>query len=90
MKKIKWKKRDGLSGYRRAFVNGVNLDCYYGDKQWHSSARFNSCYEFGGWFNLLKDAQEDCIRLAKQILTDHHECLARAMKSFDVNSEVIQ
>ena len=87
MRKLKWKKRDGYPEPRWVCLNDVSLDCFYINKKWRSAARFNSRSEFGTWFNSLKEAQEDCIRLAKQMLTEHHECLARAMKSFDVDSE---
>jgi len=88
MRKIKWQKRSLYPGDRRAFVNGVDLDCNYEDKKWCSSARLGTCVKMGVWFDSLKEAQEDCVRLAQQILTEYHECMARIMKSFDMECEI--
>lgn len=89
MRKIKWKKVDGYPKDRRILVNGIDLDCSYIDGQWCSYVCFGTYSKVGGGFDSLEDAQEDCVRLAKQILMDHYECLVGIMKGFDVSYEEI-
>lgn len=89
MRKIKWKNVPLYPKDKVAIVDGVRLDCGYEDRHWCSYVCFGGAVKIGSWFYLLKDAQEDCIQLAKQMLIDHHECLTSTMKSFDVSCEEI-
>jgi hypothetical protein len=86
MRKINWKMRHGDTRDRQAFVNGVGMCCDYENGMWLSSAYLQRC-KVGTWFKSLEDCKADCVRLAKQVLEDHHHCLAKIMKSFDLDCE---
>ena len=85
MGKIKWtnghlNKKDKVALIR----GGMILSCDYEDGKWCSSARLDSILRMGVWFDLIQEAQKDCMILAQQILTDHHFCLRKLMKQLGV------
>lgn len=90
MRKIKWKNAPNCPSVKIALINGVLLDCVYENGQWCSYINFGAYTKVGEWFSSLEKAQEDCVQLAKQMLTDLNECLVSVMKSFDVNCEEIE
>lgn len=89
MRKLNWKQGDCHPKDKYVFFGGMHLDCSYEEKQWCSYASFLGRSQVGELFDSLKEAQEDCVRLAQQLLAEYHTHLARIMKSFDVDCDEI-
>lgn len=90
MRKLKWRNK-GVGIYdprdRAVSLSTIQLTCNYWDGGWESHVRFNGRSRFGECFGSLEAGKEGCVLLAKQILLEYHECLAKIMKSFDLEAE---
>lgn len=89
MKELKWKARGDGSNSFTVYFGGIFLECERNNGRWLAYAELGSHYRSGDdERGSLEDAQEDCVILVKQILSDHHTCLVNLMKSFDVDPEL--